>query len=342
MGAGGIAGELRDHSEHVDRIIRSNFNAANGQTTSISASSHSYSNQQTSTNNFNSTGEALEEMACFSCSSNFSLFRRKNLCQNCKRHYCNDCFAKETKFVPGESVRNCLTCRALQYPIAYKDHLRKLKVRDLREYLRARQISTNQCKEKRDLIELILRHAGDGSHTGNSTSNPHHQARRQTPADPPLSNSQRPEQQRSSNVFPSSNSQPVQVPPSVHMPVSVCKSLSQIQNIEEVEELSVKELKQILKANFVDFKGCCEKKELLDRVRALWKSKQPTKGKDSVAEDKEDDTPDDLCKICMDASIDCVLLECGHMVTCTKCGKQLADCPICRQNIARIVHVFKA
>ena len=61
-----------------------------------------------------------------------------------------------------------------------------------------------------------------------------------------------------------------------------------------------------------------------------------------MAEDKEDDTPDDLCKICMDASIDCVLLECGHMVTCTKCGKQLADCPICRQNIARIVHVFKA
>ena len=64
-----------------------------------------------------------------------------------------------------------------------------------------------------------------------------------------------------------------QVPPSAPQP-SVCKSLSQIQNIEEVEELTVKELKQILTANFVDFKGCCEKKELLDRVRALWKSKQ--------------------------------------------------------------------
>ena len=64
-----------------------------------------------------------------------------------------------------------------------------------------------------------------------------------------------------------------QVPPSAPQP-SVCKSLSQIQNIEEVEELTVKELKQILNANFVDFKGCCEKKELLDRVRALWKSKQ--------------------------------------------------------------------
>lgn len=63
------------------------------------------------------------------------------------------------------------------------------------------------------------------------------------------------------------------------MPASVGKSLSQIQNIEEVGELSVKELKMILTANFVDFKGCCEKKELLDRVAALWKSKQQTDGK---------------------------------------------------------------
>ncbi|KAL0185733.1 hypothetical protein M9458_017403, partial [Cirrhinus mrigala] len=39
---------------------------------------------------------------------------------------------------------------------------------------------------------------------------------------------------------------------------------------------------------------------------------------------------DNLCRICMDAIIDCVLLECGHMVTCTKCGKRMSECPICR------------
>ena len=61
----------------------------------------------------------------------------------------------------------------------------------------------------------------------------------------------------------------------------------------------------------------------------------------SAAPGEEDDF-ENQCKICMDASIDCVLLECGHMVTCTKCGKQITDCPVCRQNIARIVHVFKA
>ena len=71
-----------------------------------------------------------------------------------------------------------------------------------------------------------------------------------------------------------------QVRPSVPQS-SVCKSLSQIQNIDEVADLSVKELKCILSANFVDFKGCCEKKELLDRVRTLWKSKQEVNKKKS-------------------------------------------------------------
>jgi hypothetical protein len=33
-----------------------------------------------------------------------------------------------------------------------------------------------------------------------------------------------------------------------------------------------------------------------------------------------------LCKICMESMTDCVLLECGHMVTCTNCGKRLNEC----------------
>lgn len=49
-----------------------------------------------------------------------------------------------------------------------------------------------------------------------------------------------------------------------------------------------------------------------------------------------------MCKICMDSPIDCVLLECGHMVTCTKCGKRMSECPICRQYVVRAVHVFRS
>lgn len=51
---------------------------------------------------------------------------------------------------------------------------------------------------------------------------------------------------------------------------------------------------------------------------------------------------ENLCKICMDSPIDCVLLECGHMVTCTKCGKRMSECPMCRQYVVRAVHVFRS
>merc|ERR1719481_2005877 len=59
---------------------------------------------------------------------------------------------------------------------------------------------------------------------------------------------------------------------------------------------------------------------------------------------EEGDAMDDdsMCKICMDFPIDCVMLECGHMCTCTNCGKQMAECPICRQYVVRVVKTFKA
>ncbi|KAL0162674.1 hypothetical protein M9458_042070, partial [Cirrhinus mrigala] len=34
---------------------------------------------------------------------------------------------------------------------------------------------------------------------------------------------------------------------------------------------------------------------------------------------------ENLCKICMDSPIDCVLLD--------KCGKRMNECPICRQYV---------
>lgn len=51
---------------------------------------------------------------------------------------------------------------------------------------------------------------------------------------------------------------------------------------------------------------------------------------------------DQLCKICMDAPVECVILECGHLATCMACGKQLSECPICRQFVVRIVRIFRA
>lgn len=111
--------------------------------------------------------------------------------------------------------------------------------------------------------------------------------------------------------------------------------LSDISSKAGLNELSVKQLKEILMLNRVDFKGCCEKQELLERVQRLWQAHRATPAVEKL-------TTEDLCKICMDAPIECVILECGHMVTCTNCGKVLNECPICRQYIIRVVRFFRA
>ncbi|XP_055607691.1 RING finger protein B [Uranotaenia lowii] len=111
--------------------------------------------------------------------------------------------------------------------------------------------------------------------------------------------------------------------------------LSDIKESADLDILSVKQLKEILMLNRVDFKGCCEKPELRERVLRLWRDFKSIPSIEKLG-------TDDLCKICMDAPIECVILECGHMATCTNCGKVLSECPICRQYIVRVVRFFRA
>jgi len=112
--------------------------------------------------------------------------------------------------------------------------------------------------------------------------------------------------------------------------------LSEIESLDDLNELSTKQVKELLAMNRVNFKGCVEKDELLKIVERLWKQEQRNK---SNIDNMDDES---LCKICMDSPIDCVMLECGHMCTCTNCGKQMAECPICRQYVVRVVKTFKA
>ena len=55
------------------------------------------------------------------------------------------------------------------------------------------------------------------------------------------------------------------------------KSLSELNNEQNIEDLTVRELKEILVANFVDYKGCVEKTELIDKVRRLYHDRQNEK-----------------------------------------------------------------
>jgi E3 ubiquitin-protein ligase MYLIP len=47
-----------------------------------------------------------------------------------------------------------------------------------------------------------------------------------------------------------------------------------------------------------------------------------------------------LCKICMDAKIDTVLIPCGHWVCCNNCGSNIDKCPLCRSGITLQQRVY--
>ena len=53
---------------------------------------------------------------------------------------------------------------------------------------------------------------------------------------------------------------------------------SDLQHESQLKELSIKQLKIILQRNCIDYKGCIEKQELLDRVLRLWHARQEEKG----------------------------------------------------------------
>ncbi|XP_011064729.1 PREDICTED: E3 ubiquitin-protein ligase RNF34 isoform X2 [Acromyrmex echinatior] len=112
--------------------------------------------------------------------------------------------------------------------------------------------------------------------------------------------------------------------------------LSDIKEASELEYLSIKQLKNLLSTNRVDYKGCIERSDLLNKVTRLWQEYNQSR------KDVEQLSQEELCKICWDAPIECVILECGHMACCINCGKQMSECPICKQYVVRVVRFFKA
>ncbi|XP_071541068.1 uncharacterized protein [Panulirus ornatus] len=112
--------------------------------------------------------------------------------------------------------------------------------------------------------------------------------------------------------------------------------LGDLKSEEDIHRLSVRQCKEILALHRVSYSGVREKSELLNKIELLWRDYQNSR-------QDVDGLPEELvCKICMDSVIDCVLLECGHMVACTQCGKQMSECPVCRQYVVRVVRTFRA
>ncbi|XP_040587295.1 E3 ubiquitin-protein ligase RNF34 isoform X4 [Mesocricetus auratus] len=251
----------------------------------------------------------------------------------------------------------------------------RLRVKDLRQYLLLRNIPTDTCREKEDLVDLVLCHRGlaSGEDLDSSSLNSSRSQTSRFFTQSFFSNYTAPSATVSSfqgELMDRDGTFRSEVLAQVQSEIAsantddddedddeeenleeqnpglskkkVRASLSDLSSLEEVEGMSVRQLKEILARNFVNYSGCCEKWELVEKVNRLYKENeenQKSYGERMQLQDEEDDS---LCRICMDAVIDCVLLECGHMVTCTKCGKRMSECPICRQYVVRAVHVFKS
>ncbi|XP_078278297.1 E3 ubiquitin-protein ligase rififylin-like isoform X2 [Rhinoraja longicauda] len=314
------------------------------------------------------------ENTCRACGSQFENASRKHVCVDCKKSFCTSCSIQSEN-----SPKICHTCQRFRTTDFHRGELMKLKVKELRDYLQLHEISMEMCREKSDLVDLVMGQqpqpvpssqvhiplyrmdiseqqtftsnapAGTTASTSHDAPPPYGAANPNSPRisqEPSLANAevsggnQNETSAQNDDETESVNSEEIIVPGRRRA------SLSDLTCVEDIDGLSVRQLKEILARNFVNYKGCCEKWELMERVTRLYNEQINLQNHAAELKSQDGGTgtsgEENLCKICMDSPIDCVLLECGHMVTCTKCGKRMSECPICRQFVIRAVHVFRS
>lgn len=298
--------------------------------------------------------QLLCKMTCESCGVRFSFLKKKKRCRECQKDFCSACLMREA----GPRHLLCQTCRILTAVPLDHSELMKLRVRELRHFLAQHDVPIDSCTEKTDLVDLIIRmprQQASSESTTSSNEEPPSSERSFFGFTPPAFDFTPPafpsfsfSPMRSSSVFQSSSPSSrgrtehtaTSVPP---QPQESADNLTtkkiRIEDMLEVnaEELSSRQLKEILSRSFVAYRGVCEKAELIEKVKRLQEEVRENRRRAELGLPEEN-----LCKICMDAPVDCVLLECGHMLSCTQCGRLLNECPVCRQYVIRVVHTFRA
>ncbi|XP_046548995.1 E3 ubiquitin-protein ligase RNF34-like [Haliotis rubra] len=280
-------------------------------------------------------------MACESCATEFTIFKRKKMCRDCKRQFCSTCLPKEA----NKRDRQCQKCRIIVSGNFSRQILQEWKVKDMRCFLDSHNIPTNMCREKHDLIDLVILHYSRGSVSNSEAEHERlvqqlvERMREDTVPDVPPTDTQ------------TDGDTPTEEPMQVLQDSPVLDQvprmrLDNISSVEEVDTLTVRQLKEVLANNFVDYKGCCEKSELTERVKRLWNEEQLNKDKADKMRENADkltgttaSSEQDLCKICMDNTIDCVLLECGHMITCTSRDSVSLNVPCADSMWCCVVHI---
>ncbi|XP_043515237.1 E3 ubiquitin-protein ligase RNF34 isoform X2 [Frieseomelitta varia] len=283
-------------------------------------------------------------------------------CVDCLRHFCSECVIKRL-----DKILNCDSCNMLSRRPLTRSLIVQMRSKDIRQYLLAKKVSVEGCIEKEDLIKLLIAFANgtnnvywdtddvrniDYSSSNQSATNYEHSAqilnRVQEINATRVGDNEIPETVSRINLYSDERADPIhsngkkisKISNIQHSDILVETSmnpvkLSDINALSELERLSVKQLKNLLSTNRVDYKGCIERYELLNRASRLWEEYRQSRT-------KMENLDENLCKICWDEPIECVILECGHMACCLNCGKQMSECPICKQYVVRVVRFFKA
>uniref|UniRef100_A0A3Q2X7A1 RING-type E3 ubiquitin transferase n=1 Tax=Haplochromis burtoni TaxID=8153 RepID=A0A3Q2X7A1_HAPBU len=244
---------------------------------------------------FTSQPSPPPEHTCKACGGRLDTPATKHVCVDCKKNYCSRCSAQQ-----APRPRLCHTCQRFYGNLLERAELMKLKVKELRDYLHLHEVSTHMCREKEELVELVLgQQPSPSSSSGPETPSTH----------PPsvTSHSPAPRISTSTPEPPTPTPTPTPDPPTVHpeapapptetapaepdiqdedqtwnpedAPVTGRRaSLADLTCLDDIEALSVRQLKEILARNFVDYKGCCEKWELMERVRRLYQDQQSLLG----------------------------------------------------------------
>jgi len=324
-------------------------------------------------------------MPCTYCNAQFSIIKWKTKCQLCMKNHCSECMIN----------RMCIPCNTVQSTNYRRDLLMKLKVKELKFYLKNRNYPTDTFKEKREFVRKIqalegIHEPDTGEYTSAYTTQGHPQESTggnygQQPenfnaSDVHATTSQNsethagymdmsadtnvfnlPTYSQTQHAFPTayafqsseegtstaaSGFDPQNTETSAKTKNTSVVKLSEIKSEEDLKQLSIRQLKCLLKDNLVDCKGILEKNELYDKVLNLfkdnWQNQETIDESQVHSSSSAAQSGEHFCKICWDNPVDCVFLDCAHMVACTECSKQLKECPICRQHIVRTVRVFKS
>ncbi|XP_062965049.1 E3 ubiquitin-protein ligase rififylin isoform X2 [Cynocephalus volans] len=247
------------------------------------------------------------EPSCKACGAHFANTARKQTCLDCKKNFCMTCSTQV-----GNGPRLCLLCQRFRATAFQREELMKMKVKDLRDYLSLHDISTEMCREKEELVFLVLGQQPVISQEGRThaptfspdfpeqqvfLTQPHTST--VLPTSPNLTPSpaqatsvppaQAQENQQANGRVSQDQEEPIYLESTARAPAeeetqSVDSedsfvpgrraSLSDLTDLEDIEGLTVRQLKEILARNFVNYKGCCEKWELMERVTRLYKDQK--------------------------------------------------------------------